>query len=83
MVKESDWSDAEFDTLLSNPELSSKDLVSWLPKRSIISINRIRSRIHAFHTGKEDHLLSNMMVRFIQNRSRHHPVTCPVCKVRF
>ena len=79
---ESGWTDAEFDTMVSNPELSDVEMTAWLPQRNARSIGSVRAAIHAFHTCAQGKLkLSPIMVRVLQKRSCQ--TTCPICRDRF
>jgi len=76
-----DWTDEEFDTLLSGAEWTAEDLAAWLPQRSAGAIEAVRAFVHAAHLNGSIVGLSRMM----QNRlaARKGTLTCAVCRTRF
>ena len=76
-----DWTDEEFDTLLSGGEWTAEDLAAWLPRRSAGAIEAVRAFVHAAHLKGSIVGLSRMM----QNRlaARKGTLTCAVCRARF
>jgi hypothetical protein len=78
MTRAPNWTEAEFETLLTSPHLSSDALAAILVRRSTGAIDVVRSGIHSYHTGGNISMLSQMMIKKLdQTRSA---VICPICK---
>lgn len=72
------WTPDEFEILLRSPDLSADNLHLKLPNRTPDAIQIVRSGIHAFHTGKNTSMLSNMMIRRLEGDTSS--LVCPICE---
>jgi hypothetical protein len=78
MARAPDWTEAEFISLLSRPNATQAELRDLLPGRSDDAIALVRTAIHDFHTRESSALLSQLMIRTLEE-----PVSawrCPVCQ---
>ena len=80
MAQASRWTQREFDVLLDNNNLSHHKLAKLLPNRTPGAIEVVREGIHAFHSGTNISMLSQMM-RETLSQSRDN-VVCPKCGSR-
>jgi hypothetical protein len=81
MVRAPDWNEDEFRILVTSYGLSDDELRSRLPNRSIGAIDIVREGVHAYHTGGNITMLSQMMRTYLsRNRSK---LTCPKCGATF
>ncbi len=82
MVHPNEWSADEFETLLTNPQLSDERVSAILPGRSVGAISAVRGGIHRFHGGEPNRgLLSAMMLSRLEASSGS--VTCAKCGQEF
>jgi len=79
MVRKPDWSESEFEVLLTNSELSNEELVKKLPRRTVGAIEVVRSFIHAYHRGHNISGLSQKMLPRLERGCW----TCAKCKSHF
>jgi len=77
MTRSPDWSKEEFDTLLNSSNLSPEELVKRLPSRTPEAIGVVQSGIHSFHSGGNVSMLSQMMLRRLEQGVGSS--TCPIC----
>jgi hypothetical protein len=77
MPRAPDWTEAEFELLLSQPRSTVAELQPRLPQRSVQAISLVRSAMHDFHNYGSCSLLSQMMVRRLEDPKS--PWTCPIC----
>jgi hypothetical protein len=80
MTRSPDWSIQEFEILLNNNNMSSKQLAQLLPQRTPDAIEVVRQGIHRFHDIGDGSMLSEIMRQRLKEK-RQSP-TCPICKVR-
>ena len=78
MTRAPNWTEAEFETLLTSSHLSSDDLATILVRRSTGAIDVVRSGIHSYHTGGNTSMLSQMMIKKLDQI--RGAVICPICK---
>ncbi len=81
MVKAPDWTEKEFQILLSNHNLSDEELADILQSRTSGAVGIVRAGLHSFHKGGDTSMLSKMMVRKLEYR--RSLITCPRCGVEF
>ena len=79
MARAEDWSEAEFEILLSNPNLSDEELANRLPKRTNGAIRTVRSFIHSFHRGLNISGLPHIMRRRLEQEGW----ICSKCQGKF
>jgi hypothetical protein len=77
MTRAPDWTEAEFEQLLAQPQASAEDMHQALPQRSEGAIKTVRSGIHEFHTRGTTTLLSQLLIGKLEDPSTTW--TCPVC----
>ena len=78
MARAPDWTEAEFIALLSRPNATQVELRDLLLGRSDDAIALVRTAIHDSHTRGRSALLSQLMIRTLED-----PVSewrCPVCQ---
>ena len=73
MNRQPDWTNIEFETLLTNTSLTNEELHDKLSTRSIGAIGVVRCFIDSYHTGGDISGLSNMMI----NRLKRGSWECP------
>ena len=81
MSRAPDWTEEEFKKLVANHTLSNIELAKQLPTRSVDAIDIVRGGIHAFHQGKDDSVLSQMMQSYLKRKK--HSLTCAKCGATF
>ena len=81
MVRAPDWSKSEFEILLNSYGLSPEELARKLPGRSPGAIGWVRGGIHSFHRGGNVSMLSQMMLRRLEEG--RGSLTCPKCGMKF
>lgn len=81
MMRAPNWSETEFETLISSPQLSSQQLADLLPQRTDGAVEVVRQGLHSYHTGGNTSMLSKMMLQRLD--TKHDSVTCPICETRF
>jgi hypothetical protein len=77
MTRQPDWTESEFTVLLIRHDASDQELCDLLPGRTAGAIISVRSGIHEFHMNGPSNLLSQMMVRKLEEPGVSW--TCPVC----
>jgi hypothetical protein len=77
MKRDPNWTEEEFEILLTNPHLHDMELARKLSRRSEYAVHLLRDEIHYRHTGIEKPKLSKMMRRRLALGP--HPVKCPRC----
>ena len=80
MARAQDWTEAEFEILLNNWQLSDVELVNMLPMRTLGAIGVVRAGIHNYHLGGNISMLSQMMVRNLEDR--RGSLTCSRCRTQ-
>lgn len=70
------WTEEEFELLLSSSHLSDEQLAEKLDLRSAGAVNIVREGIHAYHRGLNVSMLSMMMLRRLD---ASEGLNCPVC----
>ena len=78
MARAPDWTEAEFLALLSRPHATQSDLRDLLPGRSDDAIALVQTAIHDFHTHGRVALLSQLMIRTLEDPAPSFQ--CPVCQ---
>ncbi len=81
MVHPKEWSADEFETLLTNPQLSDERVAALLPQRTAAAVHITRSGIHAFHSDGDISMLSQMMRSRLE--ASGGSVVCSVCAETF
>jgi len=81
MVRALDWTEDEFQTLITGYRLSDAELMSRLPNRTMGAINVVREGVHACHIGSNTSMLSQMMLSYL-NRNQS-TLECPKCGAKF
>jgi len=72
------WRSGEFETLLQHPGSDAQAVAELLPGRKMAAVAVVQQGIHAYHTGMNATILSEMMVR----RLRRGSLICPMCRAR-
>lgn len=80
MTRAPDWSIEEFEILLKNNKLSSRQLAQLLPKRTPDAVEVVRQGIHRFHSIGDGSMLSEIMRQRLNEK--HQLLTCPICNMR-
>ncbi|MFH1748899.1 MAG: hypothetical protein ABIG44_17850 [Planctomycetota bacterium] len=80
MPRAPNWTEAEFELVVEDPERSDADIATELTSRSAGAVNVVRNGIHSYHLDRDISMLSEMMQRRLADRTR--PVRCPRCGVR-
>ena len=70
------WSEEEFELLLSNNQLADGELAMKLPLRSSDAVSIVRQGIHAYHRGLNTSMLSKMMLNRLD---KNQGLICPIC----
>jgi len=75
------WTLDEFELVLLHPDYPLEELVRRLVRRSEGAVKVVRAGIHAYHLGKENIFLSQMMIERLEQgvESLH----CGLCGNRF
>lgn len=77
MTRPPDWSKSEFEILLNSYGLPDEELARKLPKRTPGAIEVAQEGIHSFHGGGNVSMLSQMMLRNLEEG--RGSLTCPKC----
>ena len=78
---ETEWDEAEFLTLMSNPHWSTDYLCAMLSNRSSTSIALVRQGVCDFHKDRPNLFLSKMMVDYLKTKQGLR--SCYVCEEIF
>lgn len=78
---ESEWDEAEFLTLLSNPHWSTDYLSAMLASRSSTAVALVRQGVCDFHKQRPNLFLSKMMMS--QLETKQGLLSCYVCEEIF
>lgn len=70
MPRAPDWTEDEFRLLLQNTDLSSDDIALLLPSRSAGAVETVRQGVEAYRAGQDHSLLSQMMIRVLEEMDR-------------
>ena len=79
MARAPNWSPDEFETLLQHHELSDEEVAQMLPRRTVDAVTVVRNGIHAYHSGMNISMLSQMMQQWLADPNRR--VHCPRCQI--
>ena len=75
------WDAEEFETLLQNPGLDDDAVAELTSRRSVGAVEVVRQGLHAYHTGMNTSMLSEVMKEILARRKGS--VQCPICKDTF
>jgi len=77
MVRAPDWTNQEFEKVLTSGNMNLSELAGSLPGRSVGAIQVVQQGIHSYHLGQDSTMLSEMMLARLADSTR--PVNCPIC----